>query len=151
MHRRNRQRDVAVQVTGLASLLQAGDILGVLAGGSTAAYFASSADAQATQLHPALVYCADTAACMDLLKSGSIGAFASDRPSLDYLAASAAHGCNLQVVGDPFGPGGGVSKAWSFWSVCKPSGPCRYLRMRSLSCLCSVGLHPCQGHGVLWG
>lgn len=96
----------AVQVTGLASLLQAGSSLGIMPGGSTAAYFASSADTLATQLQPALIECGNTAACMGLLSSGSIGAFASDRPSLDYLAASAAPACNLRVAGEAFGPGG---------------------------------------------
>lgn len=57
-------------------------------------------------------YCA-TDTCLAWLRAGEVSAFVSDQPLLDYIAQQQP--CDLQVVGDPFGPGGGRRRGAGRW------------------------------------
>ncbi|KAG2438363.1 hypothetical protein HYH02_010818 [Chlamydomonas schloesseri] len=95
-------RRAELGIQGLQDLVRDNGLLGVNPNGSTAAYFASSQDTLATQLQPRVRYCA-TDTCVAWLRAGEVAAFVSDQPLLDYIAEQQP--CDLQVVGDPFGPG----------------------------------------------
>ncbi|KAG2497225.1 hypothetical protein HYH03_004814 [Edaphochlamys debaryana] len=95
-------QSVDVTIEGLKTLLRNGGMLGLNPNGSTAAYFTDSQDTLVMQLQSQLSFC-DTQSCIAGVRAGSLAAFVSDKPLLDFQAG--LQPCDLEVVGQDFGPG----------------------------------------------